>query len=172
MPQGTPYLACTATATRSIRDEVITSLEMVDCEFIHASPDRSNIFYAVRPRLDIEVDMQPILQSLKENLINTPRMIIYCRSLNTCDDLYAHFYHELQEKAYYPGGAEITSDNRLFAMFHANTPQHNKEVVLKSMTKPDGVVRIVFATVALGMGVDLRDVNTIIHYGAPLSIDS
>ncbi len=63
------------------------------------------------------------------------------------------------------------SDNRLFAMFHATTPQHNKDVVLKSMTQPDGVVRIVFATVALGMGVNLRNVNTVIHYGAPQSID-
>ena len=88
-------------------------------------------------------------------------MIIYCRSLNTCADLYAHLHNEHQEMAYYPSGAETISDNRLFAMFQANTPQHNKEVVLKSMTKPDGVVRIVFATVASGMGVDLRDVNTI-----------
>ena len=28
-----------------------------------------------------------------------------------------------------------------------------------------------FATVALGMGVNLKGVNTIIHYGAPRSID-
>lgn len=28
-----------------------------------------------------------------------------------------------------------------------------------------------FATIALGMGVDLQGVNTIIHYGAPSSIE-
>ena len=28
-----------------------------------------------------------------------------------------------------------------------------------------------FATVALGMGINLRDVNTVIHYGAPSSIE-
>ena len=56
-------------------------------------------------------------------------------------------------------------------MFHANTPQHNKEVILSNLTRPDGVVRVVFATVALGMGINLRDVNTIIHYGAPQSIE-
>jgi Lhr-like helicase len=55
-------------------------------------------------------------------------------------------------------------------MFHANTPQHNKEVILRSLTQPDGVVRVVFATVALGMGINLRDVNTIIHYGGAQSI--
>ena len=56
-------------------------------------------------------------------------------------------------------------------MFHANTPQHNKEVVLSSLTRPDRVVRVVFATEALGMGINFRDVNTIIHYGAPQSIE-
>ena len=30
---------------------------------------------------------------------------------------------------------------------------------------------MVFATVALGMGINLRDVDTIIHYGGPQSID-
>ena len=56
-------------------------------------------------------------------------------------------------------------------MFHANTPQHNKDVILSNLTKADGVVRVVFATVALGMGINLRDVNTVIHYGALQSIE-
>lgn len=33
------------------------------------------------------------------------------------------------------------------------------------------MVRVVFASVAMGMGIDLRGVNTIIHYGAPSSIE-
>ena len=36
-------------------------------------------------------------------------------------------------------------------MFHSSTPQHNKDVILKSLTQSDGGVRVVFATVALGM---------------------
>jgi superfamily II DNA helicase RecQ len=51
-------------------------------------------------------------------------------------------------------------------MYHANTPEH-KDVIMKSLSKPDGVVQAVFATVGLGMGVNMRDVNTIIHYGVP-----
>ena len=30
-----------------------------------------------------------------------------------------------------------------------------------------GTVRVVFASVAMGMGIDLHGVDTIIHYGAP-----
>ena len=35
-------------------------------------------------------------------------------------------------------------------MFHASTSEKNKETVLKSLTDPNSVIRIVFATVALG----------------------
>ena len=34
-----------------------------------------------------------------------------------------------------------------------------------------GTVRVVFASVAMGMGIDLHGVDTIIHYGAPSSIE-
>ena len=96
---------------------------------------------------------------------------MYCQSLDTCANLYAHFHYELGEASYHPPGSPHLSDHRLFGMFHSNTPEHNKEVILKSLLIPNGVVRVVFATVALGMGIDLRDVNTIIHYGAPRSLE-
>ena len=49
---------------------------MTDCEFIHASPDRPNIYYAVKPRIDIEMDMQPLVDLLKKERLNTPRTIV------------------------------------------------------------------------------------------------
>ena len=70
---------------------------MVGCRFIHTSPDRPNLIYDVRIRTDIETDMQPIVNILRKYLINMLRMIVYCQSLNSCADLYAHFHHELQE---------------------------------------------------------------------------
>ena len=93
------------------------------------------------------------------------------RTLDVCADLYAYFHYELGDQSYYPPGAERISDNRPFGMFHASTPQHNKDVILSSLSKPDGVVRVVFATVALRMGINLQDINTVIHYGAPSSIE-
>ena len=79
--------------------------------------------------------------------------------------------HELQEASYYPRDSERISDNRLFGMFHSSTCQHNKDIILKSLHVADGVVRVVFATVALGMGIHLQHVNTVIHYGAPHSLE-
>ena len=95
--------------------------------------------------------------------MGTPRVIVYCNSLMMCADL-------LRSQYYPPGTAEL-SDNRLFGMFHARTPQHSKYVIIKSLLDPQGKMRVVFASVAIGMGIDLQGVNTIIHYGAPSSIE-
>ena len=173
VPEKTPYLACTATATKSIREEVLKSLDMYDCDFVFTSPDRPNIFYEVRPRTEIDLDMKPFLCSLKNDLVKAPRVIVYCKSLNLCADLYAHFMAELGDDAYFPAHSQTEKiiANRLIGMFHSRTTDNNKDLLLKSLTIPDGKVRIVFATSALGMGIHMTDVNTIVHYGAPSSID-
>ena len=48
IPERMPYLACTATATKSIRRAVIKNLDMTGCDFVFTSPDRQNICYEVR----------------------------------------------------------------------------------------------------------------------------
>ena len=154
IPKGTALLACTATVTHGIH-KVIESLEVSNCKTVTTSPDRPNIYDEVHAHTDMETDLNGVVVSLKQLKNMAPRIIVYCRILDVCADLYAHFHFELGDGSYYPG-AERVSDNRLFGMFHANTPQHNKEVVLSSLTRPDGVVRVVFATVALGMGINLR----------------
>ena len=171
VPLGTPFMACTATATRSVKQEVIESLEMKGCEIVTASPDRPNIYYAVQPRTDVDIDFLPIVSTLRSETIRAARVLVYCQSLDMCSELYAHFHHELGDASYYPPGSSHISDYRLFGIFHANTPTHNKDVILKSFLIPDGVVRVVFATIALGMGINLKDVDNIIHYGAPQSVE-
>lgn len=169
--KDTPMMACSATVTKNIRQEVVTRLEMVNCAFVSTSPDRTNIFYEVYPRLDFEEDLKYVLHSLKCDKSRAPRVVIYCRSLDMCASLYAHFHYELGDESYFPTGAPQICSNRLFGMFHSNTPEHNKDTFLKSLSKPDGKVRVIFATVALGMGINLCDVNTIIHYGGMHTID-
>lgn len=151
--------------------DICHNLEMFPHKFISASPDRSNIYYEVFPRSDIELDLSDLVSELKAKKITTPRVIIYCRSHNMCADLYCLFLKNLGDESYHPPGAEKVSRNRMFGMYHADTPSHNKEVIMQSMQKADGVVGIVFATVALGMGVNFVGLNKIIHYGAPASIE-
>ena len=49
-------------------------------------------------------------------------------------------------------------------LYHAHTSLLNKDVIHKSMQIPDGIIRIVFATISLGMGVNRVGINTIWHY--------
>ena len=79
---------------------------MGGCEFIFTSPDRSNIFYKVRFHTDIEFDMELFVLSLKTHLVQSPKVFVYCQSLNTCMDLSFHFTTELGDSRYYPAGDE------------------------------------------------------------------
>lgn len=173
LPCGVPTMALTATVTNVMRKDVIERLDMEGCSVVSASPDRPNILYRVCKRTTLEEDMAHIVQDVRINNIKASRVItcIYCRSLNVCAELYAHFLYTLGDKSYYPHGAPELCENRLFAMFHSSTPKHNKDAVLRSMIKESGIVRVVFATTALGMGVNFVGLYSTIHYGAPRSID-
>ena len=143
MPPGIPILAATATVNPTIRDDVIDKLDMKGCKMVCVSPDRPNIYYEVRQRSTIDDDLQPIVESLRVERNKANRVIVFCRSLNTVADLYDHFLYTLGMESYHPPGTEEISDNRLFGMYHANTPDHNKKVIHASLQDAHGTVRIV-----------------------------
>ena len=120
-------LAATATVTDEIRRDVIQQLDMDGCKVISVSPNKPNIFYLVCKRSTIENDFSSIVDDLSLNAVRAKRVIVYCRSLNMCSALYAHFHRTLGDKSYYPPGAERKSDNRRFGMYHFKTDEHNKE---------------------------------------------
>lgn len=47
-----------------------------------------------------------------------------------------------------------------------------KKRILADFTNPNGNIRCLVATVALGMGLDVKDVDMIIHIGCPKSVIS
>lgn len=50
-------------------------------------------------------------------------------------------------------------------MFHRCTAAANKEHVLSEFPKSDSVLRVVFATVAFGMGIVVPGVYFVVHFG-------
>ena len=121
---------------------------------VKLSPNRSNIMYVERRRTDLETDFSESLSTLKEKQKDTLRVVVYCRTLMICADLFSRFSYEM-------GKVSTTllvhlnwSENRLFGMFHASTPQHSKDVIMGSLQDCHGTVRVVFASVAMGMGID------------------
>lgn len=73
--------------------------------------------------------------------------LIFCKSHSHCRELFRLFDSAFREM--YPSYA-----SRPYAMFHAGTDEEIKDFVIKSFSEANGIVRILFATNAFGMGVN------------------
>jgi ATP-dependent DNA helicase RecQ len=171
-PTNTPVLALTATSTLNVRTKIIQHLGMGSCAVVQGSLDRPNIRYsAVKVSRDLELAFGWLLQEIETKRTSLPRTVIFCRSIKTCASLFKLFLSHLREKSYEPVGSELSVANRLFAMYHARIDDSDKREILASLTDPDGKCRLLFCTVAFGMGVNIPDIRYIIHYGPPTDID-
>ena len=71
-----------------------------------------------------------------------------------------------------PIGALKLARFALCNMFLACTHSNVKDEVLKSSCDPNGILRIVVATIAFGMGLNCPNVHRITHWGPPPDIES
>ena len=63
-------------------------------------------------------------------------------------------------------------ENRLFAQFHSPQTKEMKNEILNQLSSPQSIIRVVFATVALGMDVDIQSIRRIVHITPPHSIQA
>jgi superfamily II DNA helicase RecQ len=68
-------------------------------------------------------------------------------------------------------GQTNTLSERLVAMFHRSIADRNKDRVLSEFPRSDSTLRTVFATVAFGMGIDIPDIEQVIHWGAQRGLE-
>ena len=155
---SSPLVALTAIATKVTRDALKSKLGLRRCRTIVQSPDRPNIKLSVRkvsPSTPVS-HLASVLDELKTKRNQCSRLLVYCQKISDCSDFYVEFMGELGDLAYWPDDAPHISDNRLVSMYHSGTPEYNKAVVLQSLQDQTGVCRVVFATSALGMGIDVK----------------
>ena len=76
----------------------------------------------------------------------------------------------LGKEQYYPSDAESIPENRLFAQFHSPQTNAMKNQILTELSASQSKLRVVFATVALGMGVDIPCIRHVIHVGPPHTV--
>lgn len=156
-----PVLCLTATAGKKTIREILKSLYMRDVMLVKISPDKPNSKFIVKKSSgDIEEDFLWVLNQLRGKMLECPRTIIYCKTIANCGELYSMFVQELDN-----------AFSGMFAMFHSKTPSDIQKTVLTSLADPHGQIRVVLATSALGMGVNLPNVRHIIHYGIPQAIE-
>ena len=128
-------------------------------------PERPNVYYDIVniAESSIEKTFSWLVTKLEVAKLECPRYIIFCRRHSHVHQLYAYFDREL--------GGKFDETSRPYEMFHGSTDDDMKTYITNSFAEQDGIVRVLFATIAFGMGVDCKNLHQIIHYGPPSSVD-
>ncbi|KAM5574436.1 ATP-dependent DNA helicase Q-like 4A [Rosa sericea] len=146
----TPVLALTATATASVKEDVVQALGLVNCIVFRQSFNRPNLWYSVIPKT--KKCIEDIDKFIKENHYDESG-IIYCLSRMDCEKV-AEKLQECGHKA---------------AFYHGSMDPAQRAFVQKQWSKDE--VNIICATVAFGMGINKPDVRFVVHHSLPKSIE-
>ena len=172
-----PTIALTATAPPQLLKKLQNKLHLKhDCKVVAVNPNRVNIYLEKKMRSgDHKVIesyheiLEPIAIKLLTERENFPMTIIYLK-LKYCALAYRLFERILQDKQYVGDCKEPVA--RLFVQFHSPQTSRMKKELIKEIKKADSRVRVVFATSALGMGVDAPYVTKVIHISPPSNLES
>lgn len=172
-----PTLVLTATAPAQLLTKLKESLSLKKgCKVIRKNPNRPNIFLDRRRRLSnsrgyesYAAILTPIAEGLLREYTNYPLTIIYMK-LKYCGYAYALFDNILGKKQF--DGLDNAPCSRLFAQFHSPQTRKMKEAIINEIKKEHSRIRVIFATTALGMGVDAPYVTHVIHIGPSSNLES
>ena len=165
-------LILTATMPFTTLQQLKGVLLLEDAKMVLVSPNRPNIYLEKCTRLASKDQRRsymnilgPIARRLNVLRDQYPLTIIYMK-LKYCGIAFRIFTQYVDES--YSEEAGI----RLFSQFHAHTTSTMKLRVIKELNKRDSFLRVVFATTALGMGVNTYFVEKVIHITPPSSLES
>ena len=113
--------------------------------------------------------LKPIAENLKVMTIDYPQTIIYTK-LKYCGFAYRLFDSILGGEQYVD--STRVPSKRLFAQFHSPQTADMKKEILSEIVKENSNIRVIFATSALGMGVNAPFVTQIVHIGPPSSLEA
>ncbi|TAQ90486.1 hypothetical protein B7494_g1178 [Chlorociboria aeruginascens] len=154
--RGVPIMALTATATKNVRLDILSNLNIDHPKVFSQSFNRPNLFYEVRTKKDIgneKAVLDDIACLIKEKYKNQTG-IIYTLSKKGCEKLAESLRSQYKINAHH---------------YHAGmTPDEKKEV---QGNWQSGRWKVIVATIAFGMGIDKGDVRFVIHHMMPKSLE-
>ena len=106
--------------------------------------------------------IQPIAEELKRE--NFPLTMVYIESLETLVYFYQFLNYELKEDQYI---GDPIPENRIFGQLHKDYTNPMKQHIISELRKEIPTIRLVLATVALGMGLDAPGITQMIHCRPP-----
>jgi len=146
--ENIPIIALTATATPKVQSDIRKNLQMNDATLFKSSFNRSNLYYEVRPKIDV---VKEIVRFIKANSGKTG--IIYCLSRKKVEEI-----------------AEVLNINGIKALpYHAGLDAKTRADTQDKFLMED--VEVIVATIAFGMGIDKPDVRYVIHHDIPKSME-
>ena len=165
------FLALTATATKQTKQQIFEMLELDNPFEIVDDPNRPNITFVVQ-KMDNSIKLADhflfLIDELKQKGRETTRTIVYCQTIKQCAVLFNIFKTKLGNNLFCDGNPKM----RLCDMMHSTSPDSVKDHILKQFSDGNGHLRVSFATIAYGMGVNCKNVRRVIHFGHSKSIES
>ena len=101
--------------------------------------------------------------------LNTPSTLVYGTPEVVSESYYLSM--KLGHMQYYPLGSKHIAANRRFTQYHAQYPQHERNPIVDGLLSGNSVLKILFVTVAFGIGIDLQNIRRVIHIGVPYSTE-
>nr|XP_013810611.1 PREDICTED: Werner syndrome ATP-dependent helicase [Apteryx mantelli mantelli] len=151
-----PIVALTATASPSIREDIVNCLNLKNPQVTCTSFDRPNLY------LEVGRQSGNILRDLKQFLIRRGSSvyefegptIIYCPSRKATEQVVS----------------ELVKLNVACGAYHAGMGIKERRNIHHQFMRDE--IQCVVATVAFGMGINKADIRKVIHYGAPKEMES
>jgi ATP-dependent DNA helicase RecQ len=144
-----PIIAFTATATPEVRDDIVSLLGLLEPEIFVAGFDRPNLFFDVR-RVSGELEKRALLPEL----VGGGRALVYAATRKSAVRAADTLRTAGMDAEAYHAGLDETERSRVQNGFAA------------------GAVRIVCATNAFGMGIDRPDIEAVVHFEIPGSLEA
>lgn len=144
-----PVLAFTATATPEVRDDVVSLLGLRSPAVFVTGFDRPNLVLAVR-RVSGELEKREILPEL----VGGRRALVYASTRKSA------------ERA----AEALSAAGIAAAAYHAGLSEAERTEAQEGFSS--GARRVVCATNAFGMGIDRPDVEAVVHYEIPGSLEA
>jgi len=154
-------LACTATATPIVRDEILARLGMAsDTPQVLRGFARPNLALAAA-ETSSKKDAQARVDALLDEAIGFPREA----TRKGAAIIYAPTRARAEQEA-----QRLGKKNARVGLYHAGLSPDERDSCLRAFTL--GKVDVVVATNAFGMGIDRADVRAVIHLAPPSSIEA
>ncbi len=153
-----PMIALTATATPVVMKEIEARLGLKKAAIIRTGFDRPNLSFAVRAIRKESARIEVVLEELDRVKVRgrggTGRAIVYCSTRKVTERVAKALRGAGLRAGHYHAGRTKLARERAQSAFEM------------------GRTRVLVATNAFGMGIDLPDVRLIVHFQTPGSVEA